>query len=77
MQLSPQTLTRKLRAWGKHPDRLGTNLSMGGFDLPLPTHDSFDFGHTHGMQKFLGQGLNLHHSSNQSHSSDNTGSLTH
>ena len=28
-----------------------------------------------GIQKFLGQGLNLHHNSNQSHSSDNTGSL--
>ena len=47
------------------------------------------FGHTHGMQKFLGQGLNLHrshscnqnlrhsHSCNQSHSSDNARSLTH
>ena len=30
----------------------------------------FCFGHTHSMQKFLGQGLNL------CHSSDNTGSLT-
>ena len=29
------------------------------------------FGHTHGMRKFLGQGLNLCHSSNLSHSRDN------
>ena len=29
------------------------------------------------MQKFLGQGLNLYHSSDQSHSSDNAGSSTH
>ena len=34
------------------------------------------FGCTCGMWKFLGQGLNSHHSSNQSHSGDNTGSLT-
>ena len=32
--------------------------------------------HTHGMWKVLGQGLNLCHSSNLGHSSDNTGSLT-
>ena len=31
--------------------------------------------HTHSMQKFLGQELNLHHSSNPSHSSDNAQSL--
>ena len=29
------------------------------------------------MQKFLGQGLNQHYSSDQSHSSDKVGSLTH
>ena len=29
------------------------------------------FGCTRGMQKFLGQGLNLRHSNNLSHSSDN------
>ena len=29
------------------------------------------------MQKFLGQGLNLHHSIDLSHSHDNVGSLTH
>ena len=34
------------------------------------------FGHTHGMQKFLGQGSNLGHSCNQCHSSDNARSLT-
>ena len=34
------------------------------------------FGCTHIMQKFLGQGSILCHSSNQSHCSDNTGSLT-
>ena len=32
---------------------------------------------THGMRKFTGQGLNPLHSCNQSHNSDNTGSLTH
>ena len=37
----------------------------------------FFLDHTHGMWKFPGQGLNLRHSSNQSYSSDNTGSLTH
>ena len=31
----------------------------------------------HGMWKFLGQGSNLCHGLNQSHSSDNAGSLTH
>ena len=36
----------------------------------------FFFGHIHGIQKFLGQGSNPGHSSNLSHSSDNTGSLT-
>ena len=35
------------------------------------------FGHALGMQKFLGQGLNPHHSSDLSQCSDNTGSLTH
>ena len=30
-----------------------------------------------GMQKFLGQGSNLHQGCNQSHSSDNARSLTH
>ena len=35
------------------------------------------FGHVHGIQKFLGQRLNPSHSCNQSHSSDNAGSLTH
>ena len=30
----------------------------------------------HGMRKFPGQGLNPHHSSDLSHKSDNTGSLT-
>ena len=32
--------------------------------------------HTHSMRKFLGQGLNLCHSSNPSSYSDNIGSLT-
>ena len=35
------------------------------------------FGHTWGMWRFQGQGLNLSHSSNPSHSSDMTRSLTH
>ena len=34
------------------------------------------FGHTGGRQKFPGQGSNLHHSSNPSHTSNNAGSLT-
>ena len=34
------------------------------------------FCHAHGMCKFPGQGMNLHHSSNQSHCSDNARSLT-
>ena len=33
--------------------------------------------HSHGMQKFLRQESNPHHSSDLSHSSDNTGSLSH
>jgi len=33
------------------------------------------FGHTHGRWKFWAQGLNLHHCSDLSHSSDNVGSL--
>ena len=37
----------------------------------------FFFGHTQNMQKFLDQGLSPHHSSNPSHSSDSTESLTH
>ena len=36
----------------------------------------FAFGYAGGMQKFLGQGLNLCHSSDPSHSSDNAISLT-
>ena len=34
------------------------------------------FGHALSMWKFLGQGLNPHHSSNLGHCSDDTGSLT-
>lgn len=34
------------------------------------------FGNTSGMLKFLGQGLDPHHSSNQGHCSDHTGFLT-
>ena len=37
----------------------------------------FLFGHTLGMQKFLGQGSNPNHSSNPSRSGDNTRYLTH
>ena len=37
----------------------------------------FGFGHTCGMQKFLDQALNWHHSSNLSHSSANTRYLTY
>ena len=42
----------------------------------IPEFSLFCRGHTHGIHKFLGQGLNLCHSSNPSHSSDNAGSLT-
>ena len=38
---------------------------------------AFVFGHAHGKQKFLGQGLNPHHSSDLSHSSDSARSRTH
>ena len=38
---------------------------------------SFFFGHTLGMQEFPGQESNSRHSCDQSHSSDNTESLTH
>lgn len=37
----------------------------------------FFFGHSQGMQKSLGQGWTLHCSSNLSHGSDRTSSLTH
>ena len=37
----------------------------------------FNFGHPCGMWKFWGQGFNSHHSSDPSHCSDNTRSLTH
>ena len=33
------------------------------------------YGHVYSMWQFLGQGLNLHHSSDLSHCSDNAGSL--
>lgn len=54
----------------------------GGFiDFPLlscPDRDFFFFliGCIQGMWKLLGQGSNLSHSSNPSHSGDNAGSLT-
>ena len=38
-------------------------------------HWHYFFGHTHGRWKFWAQGLNLHHCSDLSHSSDNVGSL--
>ena len=44
--------------------------SLGSFGLIV-------FGLVHSKWKFQGQGANLHHSSDQSHSSDNAGSLTH
>ena len=37
----------------------------------------FSFGLSQGMRKFPGQGLNLNHINNQSHSSDNAKSLVH
>ena len=43
---------------------------------PPPPFKNF-FGHAHGMWKLPGQGLNPCHSSNQSHNSYKTGSLTH
>ena len=36
----------------------------------------FVWGQAHGVRTFPGQGSNLHHSSDQSHSSDHAGSLT-
>lgn len=38
---SPKLFLRSLEFGDRCPDRLGTNLSMWGFDLPLPTHYLF------------------------------------
>ena len=47
------------------------------FLLEAPVFYYFDFfGPAHSMRKFSGKGRNLSYSCNQSHSSDNTGSLT-
>ena len=46
-------------------------------NLPLISFFFFFFGHTHDMWKFLGWALNPFHSSDLSHSSHNTGPLTH
>ena len=47
------------------------------FVILFPPRTTFFFlGHAHSTQKLPGQGSNRCHSSNQSHSSDNTGSLT-
>ena len=54
--------------------------ALGGFSLSLSLFFFFFFfffGCTHGMWKFLGQGLNLHHDSDPSHCSGDTRSLTY
>lgn len=38
---SPKLFLRSLEFGDRCPDRLGTNLSMWGFDLPRPTHYLF------------------------------------
>ena len=43
----------------------------------IKLYSPLTFGLAQGMWKFPGQGWNLHHSSDQSPSSDNTGSLNH
>ena len=52
------------------PRPAGTPMSPRAW-MCLDFAFDFFFGHTHSMRKFLGQGLNL------CHSSDHTGSLTH
>ena len=49
--------------------RLGRATNINGFSF-------FFFCCAYGMQKFLGQGSNPHHSCNWSHSSDDARSLT-
>ena len=52
------------------------NQNVSPWNMSL-WHTDFSFGHTCGMQEFLGQGLNSCHSSDLSHSNDNIRSLTH
>ena len=53
------------------------NCWLGSLEKPLFVFSFFFFGFIHGMQKFPGQGSNMHHSSHLSSCSDNAGSLTH
>ena len=53
-----------------------TNKTLNEREGCIPRASFFFFGHAHGMQKFPGQGSNLHHSSSHSHSSDNARALT-
>ena len=67
---------RFMSVWSIHKHR---HLHDGRETAPQTVcMENFFFGHTHAMRKFPGQGSNLRqHSSNTSHSTDNTGSLTH
>ena len=60
-------------AWGIGRETLST---MGPRRALIYWEHFFFFGRTHVMKKFPGQGMNPHHSSNQSLSSDKAGSLT-
>ena len=74
--------------WRLESDVLGLNPSSVSLELsdlvqshsllesPFPYLYLF-FGPTHGMQKSPGQGLTLSHSSDLSHSNNDTRSLTH
>lgn len=52
--------------------KINLGCVLGGFCLFVCL-----FGSTHGMQQFPGQGSNLWHRSDPSHSRENAGSLTH
>ena len=81
--ISPQTPDVDLHLPGREPaagQRLeGSALSPAAQTLALNTFSFyfFNFGCAPSRQKFPGQGWNPHHGSNQSHSSDNSRTLTH
>ena len=73
--------SRSFLAWCE--DQQQQQLHLGACYCRTRTRFFFFFfffffsGHIYGMWKFLGQGLNLHHSSDLSHCSGHTRSLTH
>ena len=64
--LNPVNKARDLTQVLMHASRICYNWAM------MRTPLFFIFGHAHSMWILLGQGSNLHHSSNLSHSGDNT-----